>query len=437
MVRSLAGRERRTVIVEFPYHDFGSMEVPDENLMGIYGLPEAESLKDVPARVSEVLANPTGTPPLKELARGKRRVLIVADDISRPTPVHAVLPPVLRELHEAGVPEDGIEFLLALGMHRPMTREEFAAKLGSEVVSRYRVHNHDWKDPDACSLMGKTPDGAEVWINKLVAEADLVIGVGRIMPIDICGFSGGGKILIPGVCGHITNSQMHWHRVFADNTEIIGKRDNRVRETIDCMAREAGLDFILNIIMSDSEHIVDVVAGDLVEAHREGCEKARAVHEVHIPAPADIVVADGHPFDIEFWQANKALDTAGLVVRRGGVVILLSPCYEGFSRTYPEVAEIGYQPVERIIDMVESGKIKDRVIGVHMIQVSLVAIEKATAILVTNGIPSGVVREAGLSYAPTAAEALEMALQMKGKDARVAVLRRAAEMLAVVDDPGK
>jgi len=422
------------MIVNFPYKEFDSLDVPDKNLMGIYALPAVNPLPDLSTRVAEALADPVGTPPLRELARNKRRLLIVTDDVSRPTPVHLLLPPLLRELHAAGAGDDGIEFMFALGSHRFMTPVEMADKLGPDVAARYKAHNHDWKDRDACSFMGKTAEGAEVWINKKVREADLVIGVGRIMPIDVCGFTGGGKILIPGVCGRVTNSQMHWTRVRVPDEEVVGRRDNPIRKSIDDMARTAGLNFILNVVLNGKQEAVAVVAGDLEAAHRLGCEQARRVHEVHIPAHPDIVVADGHPFDIEFWQVNKALDSAGTVVRKGGVVIMISPCYEGFSRSHPEILQFGYRPVNEIIQLVETGQIRNKVVGVHMIQVSRVAVEKATGILVTSGIRRADVERAGLRYAATPAEALSKAFDLMGAGACVGVLRNAAEMLPIVDN---
>jgi len=421
--------------IEFPYTQYGSVDIPEANLLGVYGLPATAPLPDLSAQVSRVLNCPIGTPPLRELAHGKANVLIIADDISRPTPVHRILPPILNALHDAGIEDARIEFMLALGTHRPMTREEFGKKLGPEIVARFSVHNHDWQDPKACVFMGTTAEGADVWVNKKVSQADLVIGIGRIMPIDVCGFTGGGKIVIPGVCGRITNSQMHWTRVHVPDDEVIGRRDNPVRHSIDSLARKAGLDFIVNVIMNDRHDIVDVVAGDLVDAHRVGCDKARRVHEVRVPSRADIVIADGYPFDIEFWQVNKALDSAGRVVSDGGMVIMVSPCYEGLSRAHPEIAEFGYRKVSEIIELVESGRIRNRVVGVHMIQVSRVAMEKATVILVTDGIGKEGVEGVGLDYAPTVAMALAAAFERLGPDARVAVLRNAAEMLPVVGGP--
>ena len=133
--------------------------------------------------------------------------------------------------------------------------------------------------------------------------------------------------------------------------------------------------------------ILECVAGDMVDAHRVGCRLARRFHEVSIPGQADVVVVDGYPFDIEFWQVNKAVDTAGLVVRPGGVVICVSPCYEGLSKTHAQtLLQYGYRPKEEIRRLVESGQIRHKVVGVHMMQVSEVAVEKAKLYLSSDPV---------------------------------------------------
>ena len=423
-----------TCKISFPYACVAPLEVPRANLLGVYRTREITPSASVAELTGAAIAAPVGAPPLRELAVGRQRVLIVCDDISRPTPVAELLPPVLAALHEAGVPDAGIEFMMALGTHRFMTREEMAGKLGPEIVARFAVHNHDWRDPAACVFMGKTAQGVEVWINRKVSEADLVIGLGRIMPIDVCGFTGGGKILIPGVCGKITNDDMHWTRIDLDEHAIVGRRDNPVRASIDTLARQAGLDFIVNVIMDLHRRVAHVVAGDLVEAHRHGCELAMDLHGVRIPALADIVVADSFPFDIEFWQANKALDQASHVVRQGGVLILVSPCTEGFSATHNEMLEFGYGTLAEIKAHVAAGRITAKVAAVHMAQVSRVAREKAQVILVTSGISETDMRKAKLDSAPTPQEALHRAFALLGANAKVAILKGAAEMLPIIGD---
>jgi len=416
--------------VHFPYPD-SFVDVPEANLLRVYGLPEWTAGDSVASIVEGALANPIGTPRLRELARKASSALIVCDDVSRPTPAYQVIPTVLEELRAGGLSR--VEFLMALGTHRPMTEEEMQAKVGTDVYARYPVYNHEWQNPDALEYLGVTEQGIEVWINKRVARADLVIGIGRIMPIEVCGFTGGGKILIPGCCGEVTNSEMHWERVGVDTDDVIGKRDNPIRAAIDTLARQAGLDCIFNVVMDARGTIVDCVAGDLEAAHREGVRRARTYHEVRIPREADIVIVDGSPFDIEFWQVNKAVDTAGLVVRQGGAVICVSPCYEGLSRSHAAVLlQYGYRTRPEIEQLVLSGQIQHKVIGVHMMQVSDVAVAKATLYLVTCGIPREEVEQVGLRYADSPQEALEAAFDLLGSDARVIVLRNAAEMLPVI-----
>ena len=144
---------------------------------------------------------------------------------------------------------------------------------------------------------------------------------------------------------------------------------DRRPEEIDSLAREAGLDFIVNVVMDASGNVFDCVAGDLELAHREGCRRARAYHEVRLPREADIVIVDGYPFDIEFWQVNKALDAAGQAVRKGGAVIVVYPCYEGLSRTHEaDLLRHGYPSPADVKRLVESGQIAHKVVGVHMIR---------------------------------------------------------------------
>jgi nickel-dependent lactate racemase len=329
-----------------------------------------------------------------------------------------------------------IEFLMALGTHRAMTREEMAAKLGSEVASDYKVHNHQWDNPDCLDYIGETDQGVPVWINKRVQQADLVVGLGSIMPIDICGFTGGGKILVPGVSGQVTVDQMHWTRIDVPSHHILGEAENPVRASIDLLARRAGLDFIVNVVLNSKNRIVGAVAGDMVTAHRQGCDIAREVYGVPIPHEFDIVVADSFPFDNEFWQANKALDTAGEIVRKGGVIILVTPCHEGFSQTHGEMLEFGYLPIEQIKNLVNNGTIKHKVVGVHMAQASAVAVEKARLVLVSEGITQEQACKVGFSWAPTPQEAFKKAVKICGPSAKVAVLKDAARMLPLKSGKG-
>ena len=421
------------MIVKFPYPELASLQIPASLSVTRLSLPQVEPRDSEEGVVQQALSAPIDTPPLAELAQGKRQVLIVVDDISRPTPIHRFLPLVLEELKAAGLGEENVEFMVALGTHRPMTRGEMTAKLGSDIVNRFPVYNHDWQDKKKLEFLGTTDQGAPVWINKRVRRADLVIGLGAIMPIEICGFTGGGKILVPGLSGEETVDSMHWIRIDIPGEKILGKAENPIRTSINALARKAGLDFIVNVILNEENRIVGAVAGDMVEAHRAGCRIAGQVFGVSVPRRFNIVIADSYPFDNEFWQANKAVDTAGEVVTEGGVVILVSPCTEGLSQSHAEeIRRFGYPPVARIKDLVESGKIHHRVVGVHMVQVSSVATEKARLILVSSGIGREEAEMLGFSWAGSPAEALDMALEMTEDRPDIAVLQGASRMLAIV-----
>ncbi len=421
------------MVINFPYAGIPPLDIPAQWETRIFDLiPYPGNALDLDP-VRKALANPIEARKLSELARGKKQILIVADDISRPTPVARFLPLILEELQKAGIQNHQIRFLMALGTHRHMTQAEMENKLGADIVRKYQVFNHDWDNPDCLEYVGDTGQGVPVWINKLVTQSDLVIGLGSIMPIDICGFTGGGKILVPGVSGPITVNEMHWNRVEVPAAEVLGQTENPIRSSIDSLARKAGLDFIVNVILNPEDQIVGCVAGDMVAAHRQGCEIAKKVYGVPIPHEYDIVIADSFPFDIEFWQANKALDNAGEVVKKGGAVILVTPCQEGFSRMHPEILEMGYHPIPRIKEMVHSVQIKHKVVGVHMCQVSSVAVEKAKLILVSTGISKEEAERVGFCWASTPDQALSMALKWIGTNPQIAVLKNAARMLPLVD----
>lgn len=422
--------------IRFPYAGVEPMEIPDRNLMGVFSPPRMSPGRTEEEIISGALAHPVGTVRLREALKGKRNILIVSDDHHRPTPVRAMLPHVLEEIRHAGIPERSVEIIMALGSHRPMTDREIREKLGGGIVDRFSVTNHEWTNPDNLYFAGRVPPGIDVWVNRKMREFDFVVGLGQIMPMDVCGFTGGCNIIIPGLCGPLTSADFHWVRVGIAAEEVIGRRENAIREAIDNSAMAAGLGAILNVVLDGEGNICAAVYGHPVEAHRAGVSRALEAHTVFLPAKADIIVADGYPFDIEFWQANKALDNAALAVRDGGVIILVSPCYEGLSVTHgDDIRRFGYRSRGEILRLVEQGSFRHRVTAVHMIQVAEATVEKrVTCILVTDGIPPGVLREVNLEHAPDPQSALTQAFALAGADAKVAVLVRASETLPLIQE---
>ena len=412
------------------------MEIPEGNLMGIFSPPRMIPAHAEGEILSDALAHPVAALPLRQALEGKRNVLIVSDDHHRPTPVGTMLPYVLGEIRSAGIPDRSVEIIMALGSHRPMSDGEIAGKLGPGIAGRFRVSNHEWTNPGNLYFAGHVHPGIDVWVNRRMKEFDFIIGLGQIMPMDVCGFTGGCNIIIPGLCGPKTSADFHWVRVGIPAREVVGRRENPIREAIDNSAMAAGLSAIFNVVLDGDGAICGAVYGHPVEAHRAGIPLALGAHTVTLPRRADIVVADGYPFDIEFWQVNKAMDNAALAVREGGVIIIVSPCYDGLSVTHgEEIRRIGYRSRTEIVHLVEQGKFTHRVAAVHMIQVAEATIEKGvTCILVTGGIPPGVLREVNLGYAPDPPSALAAAFGIAGEGARVAVLRRASETLPLIQE---
>ena len=419
------------MIYNFVYDWVEPVEIPDENLIGVFLPKEYAQSGGEESVIRTGMENPIGSERLRDEARGAENVLILADDNTRPTPVAKLLPYILEELAEAGVPEDGISFLMSLGTHRPMTETELDAKLGKDIRSRFRIYNHRWDDPSIMANLGKTSAGNDILVNRKITEADFVIGIGNIVPHPAAGFAGGGKIVDPGCVSDETCGAFHWESVKWPAKEVVGIRNNPMIQMIDEVAAKAGLKFIINTILDGKNRIVRVVAGDPVKAHESGCETAIEVYGVTVPEAADIVLADSHPADLEMWQAVKGLCTADLVMKDGGVVIMATPCPDGVSAEHPEVEEYGYRPFDEIVKLVNEGKIS-MVIGHHLVQGGRLIKRAKKVFLVSPCLTTEVIARLGYEPAPTVSDALKAAFALMGTGARVAALQSAAELFPVV-----
>lgn len=413
--------------IEFPYNqsDFPPVDVPDENLLGVYEPKVFEPVPDVRASVLDAIERPIASPTIEELARGKRRALILSDDYTRQTPVDVIIPILEQKLRSVGVEQ--IRILVALGTHRPMTEEEKLGRFGADICSRFEIVNHDYKNPDALVTLGE-----RYQVNRAVLEADLVIGLGQIAPHRIAGYSGGAKIVLPGISGAEGIARTHWIGGKEDGEKMLGFADNPVRDQMNECARLAGLRFIVNAVCDPAGRLTGMVAGDFIQAHLKGCELAREVFGVRVPEQADIVIADSFPKDIELWQAAKALYAADLMVKPGGVVILVSPCAEGVSKAHPLILERGYTTEQETLRQVDSGRLTNLSVGSHCLRVGRLIKDKARGIMVKNGISRDDQAHLGFIPADTPQEALEEAFRMVGNNATVAVLRHGGEALPVV-----
>lgn len=408
-----------------------SVEIPAGNFLEEAGMQDVTPAANPSALLGAALDNPIGCAPLVEAVRGHQRVVVLVDDLTRPTPTDVILPVLFGRLEQAGIAREAITILVATGTHRPMTIPELEAKLGAEVVRDYNVVNHDYRIEHDQIDLGRTPSGIPITVNRLVVEADFVIAIGNIVPHRYCGWAGGAKIIQPGVGGEATTAGTHL-MITKDPGARLGVVENRVRHEMEAVADRANLRFIVNTILDRNAHIVDVVAGDFRLAFREGVAKARDVYSAQFSSQADVVLASSYPSDINFWQAGKALYSADLLVRAGGIIILASPCYEGVGEhgAFADLLTYDYQSIEGMLDRNE---IRDRIGAAGALAVAVVR-ERADIWLVSSHMLAADAERMGVRLFSSVQEAVTQALQLRGPAITITVLHEATEILPTVTE---
>lgn len=287
---------------------------------------EPEGLRNLSRSIKQALDSPIGSRSLKEQVKIGDKVSIIVSDVTRPVPTAQILPTLLEELHECGIPAGDICIVFALGIHRGMTEEEKTKVLGVEIFSSYRNI-----EPEQVTYLGDTSRGTPIEVCKEVAESDFIILTGNIEFHYFAGYSGGFKALMPGVStkAAIQNN----HKMMLDPKAKIGLADgNPVREDLEEFGQKFPRTFLLNVVLNSKKEITKVVAGDPILAHREGCKIYDDYYKVFVKTPADLVIvsAGGYPKDINMYQAQKALDNAAKVVKKGGKLVLVAEMKEYF-----------------------------------------------------------------------------------------------------------
>lgn len=289
-------------------------------------------VSDEPAAIKTALAAPIASPPLTEIAAGKQRVVVTHSDITRATPNDRILPVLLRTLEQAGVARDNITLINALGTHRRQSQTELKQMLGSDIVARYRCEQHDAWDDAALVVAGTTTRGNAVRLNRRVMEADLVIFTGFIEPHFFAGFSGGPKGALPALAGSESVLSNHGYAMIGTPSATWGITDgNPIWEEMREVALKINPLFLLNVSLNVSGHITGVFAGDVVKAHRRGCDFVRSSAMAPVAEPFDVVVTtnSGYPLDQNLYQTVKGMQAAKGIVRSGGAIILAAECAEG------------------------------------------------------------------------------------------------------------
>jgi nickel-dependent lactate racemase len=346
-------------------------------------------------------------------------------------PNRTILPPLLGTLEAAGIPRDAITLLVATGLHRPTEGDELRALLGEDVLARYRVENHRASADEEHVHLGTSPRGVPVWIDRRYAGADLKVTTGLIEPHLMAGFSGGRKLVCPGVCGEATIRAWHGPRFLEHERAACGiLAGNPVHEEATWIARHAGCDLVVNVVIDALRRPLRFVAGDMEAAFEEGVRFARGVVTATLDAPAEVVVtsAAGHPLDATFYQAIKGLAGALEVVAEGGTIVLAAGLSEGVGSPAFRRLFAAHASPEAFLAWATS---RDEV-AVDQWQLEELAKvrRKARVVVVSEGLEPETLRGLFVESARSVEEAVGAALVRHGPRARVAAIPKGPYVLA-------
>lgn len=405
------------------------IKVPRENLLYAIKPGDIPGLKDEEKSIRESLRNPVACAPLSDQVKSGMKVVIIGDDITRPTPREKIFPIVLDELNRAGVPDKDITVLISLGTHRYMSDQEIEKCYGKQVTRRVKVINHEWEKESNLIKVGSTPSGIPVSVNKLAWEADYLIAVGSIVPHPLAGYGGGGKAVQPGICSWEITGKTHLLPMYKDMyLRLVGDTENEVRIEMEEVAEVVGLNFITNVVLNDRKQIVQVVSGDQVRAHRQGVKVAKKIYERKISALADIVVVSAYPAGIDYWQGLKPLSYAQQGLKKGGIAILLAPFPEGISSTHSQLGDFADRPYEDIKQLIQENKFEDLVCASILLQHAKI-MEHLEVVCVSEGLSLENKEKLGFRHSGSIQEALEEAFKKQGKEAKVGVIDYGGDVL--------
>lgn len=419
--------------VSLPYGKTSvNLHVPEKNLKCILECahgPVGEE-KNEKNLVEEALASPIGTERLCDLAEGKNKILIITSDHTRAMPSHITMPLLLEEVRKKN-PDADITILIATGLHRPTTEGEQRARFGDRIVDQEKIVVHNAFDENALQYVCTLPSGAELSVNRLAVNADLIVCEGFIEPHFFAGFSGGRKSILPGIASAAAVNENHSYKAIADDNSRAGRlHGNVISEDMVFAARKVGVDFILNVALNDKK-IVKAVAGDLEKAHEEGCEFVKAQARV-TPVTGDIVVTSngGYPLDQNLYQTPKSATTAEACAGEEGVIILVASCSDGLGgEHFEELMQKGTpKEIEEFLSAIPP---KESISEQWCVQTFSRMLLKHKIILVSDQLEEELVEKINMIPAKTPDEALEIAFRLKGEDASVVVIPDGVSVIAV------
>ena len=399
----------------------GTLEaaIDDANLGQIIE-PRYIPADDERGEIRKALEHPIGSPRLKELSRDAKKIVIISSDNTRPVPSRLTIPLLLEELYYEPEHYD-ITILIAAGLHREMTKEEIVERFGEKTASLCKIVTHRAQKKEELTYFGELSTGRPLWLNMLAAEADLLIAEGFIEPHFFAGFSGGRKSILPGIAGAGTIMNNHSPANIAHPKATIACLEgNPIHLEAVEAAYKSGLVFILNVALNQDKKVIKAFAGHFNQAHIAGCQFVK--EQMSVPTKqADIVITsnNGYPLDRNVYQLVKGMEVASAAVKKGGVIIIAGDCIDGIGHgEFRKLIEES-PSAETLYARVSSG---EAVIDQWQVQVFARVLKDHPVILVTDKLTKQEANRIFLDYAATLDEALELAYQKVGRNARVNII---------------
>ena len=399
-----------------------TIEIPDENFVCTLTANHAKPTGSEQEIVERAMDNPIGSKSLEELVKGKRRMVIISSDHTRPVPSRVTMPILLRRIREAN-PDIEITILIATGFHRPTTRQELIDRYGEEIVAQEKIVVHRSRDDEMADL-GTLPSGGKLLLNKVAIDTELLIAEGFIEAHLFAGFSGGRKSILPGIASATTVMANHCSEFIASPHARTGNLENNpIHRDMLYAARQAKLAFILNVVIDAQKKVIAAFAGDSEKAHVTGCEFVLNMSQVK-KNPTDIVIVTngGYPLDQNIYQAVKGMTAAEANCKEGSVIIMVAGLIDGhggesFFRMVKE-APSSQKLLEEISRVPRNETKPDQ----WEVQLFCRILSKHKVIMVTDMCDPKLIREMHMEHAKTFEEALARAFELKGKSASVSLI---------------
>ncbi|MEZ5292279.1 MAG: nickel-dependent lactate racemase [Vicinamibacterales bacterium] len=405
--------------------DYGTsgleLDVPDERTV-VVAPRHAPAVADPAAALDAALAAPTAGPPLSTLVTAGQRVAISVCDITRAQPREGMLAAIVRALPQ--VRAEDVTILIATGTHRANTADELTRMLGADIVARYRVVNHDARDEATLACAGATSAGVPIWLNRAWLDADVRLTTGFVEPHFFAGFSGGPKMVAPGLAGLATTLVLHDARHIGHPNATWGLTEgNPIHDDVREIARLTGVDFALDVALNRDQAITAVFAGELFAEHAAACAHVRATAMCPVDARVDVVVTtnSGYPLDQNLYQAVKGMSAAACIVKPGGTIVCAAECRDGVPDhgPYGRLLKQRRTPGE-LLEMVEAPGFAEQ--DAWQVQVQALIQRRARVLVKADGLTHDQIRAAHLEPVTDVGIAVREALAAAGSDATLAVL---------------